>query len=94
MTQLYGLNGRLNLKDSYVEFGEWAMYDVSSTPPLEEWEGNFEIRKHDFIMKVMNSDDINAEFYGDEIYKRKIALDYEVGDDPIISVNFKVLKKL
>lgn len=87
------------MKDSYVEFGNWTIY-IPNTSGLKEWRGNFEIRKSDYLMKVMNSDDLTAEFYGDENYNGKIILSYnEVRTDegPIISINFpgaSELKKL
>lgn len=100
MTMITGQSGRLNLKDSNVEFRNWTIY-VPNTSGLKEWMGDFEIQKSDYLMRVMNSvDELNAEFYGDENYNGKIIIGYsEVSSDdgPVISIDFSGasgLKKL
>jgi hypothetical protein len=93
---LSGQSGRLNLKDSVVEFGNWRIYENivgQNEPGLNDWNGSFEIQKSDigaYFNSLFGGETITADFYGNENCNGKIISKegYISSDDPIVKSRF------
>jgi hypothetical protein len=84
MTQITGPSGRLNLKDSVIEFGNWNIYENivgQNEPGLNDWSGSFESQKSDFgVVFSLLGEQINADFYGDVNYNGNIIINDGITD--------------
>jgi hypothetical protein len=96
MGQITGQSGRLNLRDSYVKFGDWNIYANIvglNERGLSDWSGSFEIQKSDYFSKIFNSvGELNADFYGEENYNGKIIIiddSVSSNDGPVIIIKFR-----